>query len=269
MDLRLTDASAWNNNSRLRQTGLFELWEFFGEVTSMAYEIDKNIVDLTGFRTGMKFPALNSMQAYWEGLRAGRLVPMRSEVDPRGIESALEFAFILERIAPGMARFRLSGQHLSELMGMEVRGMPFTSFFAPDTRKEASEAFEAVCKGPEIAEISLSAMTGIGKPDLQGKILLLPLKSDLGDITRVLGCLVTEGEIGRGPRRFSVTECKMTRITGGNSTPAAVQETFGTAEVELAKITSPTVPGFEEAKANFTPRAKNGRPNLRLITFED
>ena len=55
-------------------------------------------------------------------------MPRRAEIDPRGIENALEYAFILERIAPGMARIRLAGIHLSDLMGMEVRGMPLTSF---------------------------------------------------------------------------------------------------------------------------------------------
>jgi hypothetical protein len=27
----------------------------------------------------------SELLGYWEGLRAGRLVPMRSEIDPRGI----------------------------------------------------------------------------------------------------------------------------------------------------------------------------------------
>ena len=63
-----------------------------------------------------------------------RAVPMRSDVDPRGIERSLEHAFILERIAPQMARFRLAGMHLTDLMGMEVRGMPTTALFAPAAR---------------------------------------------------------------------------------------------------------------------------------------
>ena len=37
-------------------------------------------------------------------------------------------------MAPSVARFRLAGAHLSELMGMEVRGMPMTALFLPDAR---------------------------------------------------------------------------------------------------------------------------------------
>ncbi|MEM1421046.1 MAG: PAS domain-containing protein, partial [Pseudomonadota bacterium] len=61
----------------------------------------------------MQHPGLSLVEAYWEGLRAGRLVPRRADVDPRGIDQALEYSFILERIAPGMARFRLAGMHLN------------------------------------------------------------------------------------------------------------------------------------------------------------
>ena len=80
----------------------------------------QNVISMFGYKCETQFPAINEVEAYWEGLRMGRTVPMRSEIDPRGIERALEFTFILERIAPGLARFRLSGMHLNDLLGMEV-----------------------------------------------------------------------------------------------------------------------------------------------------
>ena len=49
-------------------------------------------------------PALAQLRAYWEGLRAEGDLPTRAQIDPRGIERALEYAFIAERIAPGVAR---------------------------------------------------------------------------------------------------------------------------------------------------------------------
>lgn len=64
------------------------------------------------------------LRAYWDELRQGRAVPTRADVQPAGIGDGLDYAFILERIAPGAARFRLAGRHLVDLMGMEVRGMP-------------------------------------------------------------------------------------------------------------------------------------------------
>ncbi|MDV7269755.1 PAS domain-containing protein [Thioclava sp. A2] len=161
----------------------------------------------------------NEMRAYWEALRGGRLVPSRADVDPRGIDRALECAFILERVAPGMGRFRLAGMHLNDLMGMEVRGMPLTAFFAPVGRKQIAEIIEAMFQQPAIVEIDLRAETAIGKPELKAKLLILPLKSDLGDVTRALGCLVAEGDIGRTPRRFEVVASTVTPIIQGTPTP--------------------------------------------------
>jgi hypothetical protein len=34
--------------------------------------------------------------------------------------------------------------------------------------------------------------------------MLLPLRSDLGDVSRALGCLVSHGRIGRPVRRFAI-----------------------------------------------------------------
>lgn len=172
-------------------------------------------------RSGTARRVAQQLRAYWEALRRGRDVPARAEVDPRGLEGALEYAFILERVAPGMARFRLCGMHLNDLMGMEVRGMPLTALFTPEARKRIADATEAVFQTPAVAEIVLSAESGIGKPPMSARLLLLPLKSDMGDITRILGCLVAEGQgIGRTPRRFVVDAVRIEPVVVGQPTPA-------------------------------------------------
>jgi hypothetical protein len=172
------------------------------------------VVSLAEVAQDMRFPVLGDLESYWQGLRGDRLVPARSEVDPRRIEDALEYAFILERIAPGMARFRLAGMHLNDLMGMEVRGMPLTSFFVPEARKRVSAALEQVFDAPAIARMTLAGETGLGRPGLDARLLLLPLKSDFGDVSRALGCLSTVGPVGRAPRRFSVLDDAVESIAG-------------------------------------------------------
>src|SRR6056297_1889540 len=169
----------------------------------------------------MQHPALAQVEGYWDALRQGRPVPFRSEVDPRGIDRALEYAFILERIAPGMARFRLAGMHLNDLMGMEVRGMPLTSFFEPESRRTVSDALEGVFEQPAVARLDLGGEAGFGRSPLEGRLLLLPLKSDFGEITRVLGCLGTHGPIGRTPRRFHVTAAQVEGLAGVRDAAAA------------------------------------------------
>ena len=230
----------------------------------LTFQNDANVVSLTRARMDMRFPVINEVHAYWEALRNGRPLPLRSEVDPRGIERALENAFVLERIAPGMARFRLAGMHLNDLMGMEVRGMPLTAFFTPKAREEMTRVLEAVFSSPEIVEITLSAEIGIGKPAIEGKLLILPLRSDLGDITRALGCFATIGAVGRSPRRFEILSVKTTKIRGVDTAapqPAAVK----------AQRTADQS-GFNEAPAPFVEAPapeKAKRPALRLVRTDE
>ena len=154
---------------------------------------------------GQRYQGLQELEAYWQALRAGRLVPLRSDLNPRGIENVLDEAFIIERIAPGIARIRVAGSHLNELVGMDVRGMPLTTLFTPNARNLIKDDVDAVFTGPKTMELKLSSETGIGKPALVAQMLLLPMRSDMGDITRALGVLVTRGRVRRGPRRFDLS----------------------------------------------------------------
>lgn len=239
-----------------------------------------NIIKMSQFLGTQKFPVLSTVEAYWEGLRAGRLLPRRSEIDPRGIENALEFAFILERIAPGVARMRIAGSHLTDLMGMEVRGMPASTFFTPAARARFGDTLEAVFDGPATATLDLVAERSIGKPALDARMLLLPLQSDLGDVSRVLGCLVTKGNVGRSPRRFEIQGETMRPLMMGhsfaNDATNSVDQQAPKTKSPVSPLLSTPKPKFGETKPEFhTTRKskritlhKNPRDYLRLVTSD-
>ncbi len=223
-----------------------------------------NVSAMTEFRANTGFSAISQVEAYWEGLRGTRLMPKRSEIDPRGIESALEYTFVLERIAPGMARIRIAGSHLGDLMGMEVRGMPLTSLITPPCRRQISDAIEDVCQRPAMCELRMSAETNISKPQMECRLLLLPLKSDLGDVSRILGCLVAQGEIGQTPRRFNVVGARIRPIASPAAIPAAIEPTV------QARPQRVQMDGFAESQKGFeatTPRPSV--PYLRLVKSDD
>lgn len=233
--------------------------------------IDRNILAMNDFRADSGYGAIAQVESYWEGLRGKRLLPKRSEIDPRGIEMALEYSFVLERIAPGMARLRIAGSHLGDLMGMEVRGMPLTSFIAPSGRRALGDTLEDVFQRPAICELELIGESGFGKPDLEARMLLLPLKSDLGDVSRVLGCLVSKGDMGRKPRRFEIAKTTMRAIEAPATTPKPVHV------VEAEKLGN-QIAGLAEDAALFKPRAKSSTsqrtsradvPYLRLVKNDD
>lgn len=158
---------------------------------------------------------LAAFEGYWASKCPDGDIPRRSQIDPRGIERLLSNAFVTERIAPGMARLRIAGMHLSDVMGMEVRAMPLSCLIAPADRDRFSEALVELFDRPAKIEMTLEAEGGLGRPALNGRMLLLPLRSDLGDISRALGCLLIQGPIGRTPRRF--------RISGIETQPIAAE----------------------------------------------
>lgn len=196
-----------------------------------------SLVSLEEHRLARRHAAILQVEEYWEALRGNRLVPDRSEVDPRGLSGALEHAFVLERIAPGLARFRVAGMHLSDLMGLEVRGMPISATFTPDTRADLARALEATFNEPARLRLLLRGEDGIGRPALAGEMVLLPLRSDGGDITRALGALVMDGMIGRQPRRLSATSVEHKTLTGYAAPEGA---------------TGAEAPGLAEAAPRFT-----------------
>lgn len=212
------------------------------------------IVPLWVHQDKMDDSPLKDMRDYWDELCAGRVVPLRSEVDPRAISTSLENGFILERSQPGSVRFRLAGTHLSELMGMEVRGMPLRAFVDPTTRNAFSTTLERVFDGPEVHEYRLISSQP-NAPKMTARMLILPLKSDQGSIDRALGCMVASRSVGLTPRRFKIAETRIVSLKDGQV---------------FRKIEETAVSGFSEPKTTFEPsehaaKRPTGKPNLRLV----
>jgi len=205
IDLSLADANPRGNNDGAR-AGTGAVVQPWGRKMTSDQVKNTNVVSIGKMRARALFPALGRVEAYWEGLRDGRLMPARAEVDPRGIADVLEHAFILETVAPGIARIRLAGMKLNDLMAMEVRGMPITAMFLPEARRELQKVTEQVLETPAVVRLTLGSDTGFTRPPLDGQMMLLPLRDAHGNATRILGVLETRGRIGRGPRRFMIRD---------------------------------------------------------------
>ena len=203
--------------------------------------------------TGAQAQPLREVRAYWEGLRQNGAVPSRDAVDPRGLAGALEQVFMIERIAPGLARFRLVGSRITDLVGCEMRGMPFTALFDPMGRSKIGPLLEGLFAGPAILQVDLEAERGIGRPAPRAHLMLLPLMSQVGKVDLALGCLTLDAPIGRAPRRFAIAR--------------SLVEKLGTVSATVDALT----PEFAEAQADFVmprpPRSEG--PHLRLVHSAD
>lgn len=172
------------------------------------------VVPFSTFTRSHTDAAINKIEQYWEKVRRKRVVPSRCDIDPRGLEGVLSHAFILERVSGGLARFRISGSHLNELTGLELRRMPISALFTPASRDAVTCALESVFDEPSMVRLTLRSPGGFGRTELKGHMTLLPLRSDLGDISRVLGGVSFEGRIGRTPRRLEIVEQSRKTLIG-------------------------------------------------------
>jgi hypothetical protein len=196
---------------------------------------------------------------YWQSQRRGRVAPLRSDIDPRAIAAALPYVLIAERLAPGIARLRIAGSELNDLLGMEARGMPMTVFAEPDARRVLNSAIEDVCASPAVVEMRLTAAASYGRPALAGRLMLWPLLSEAGLLDRILGCLVPIGETGRVPRRFQISAPRLYRLDPSPKAAPRVDHILpqpGFAEA---------APAFVGARPGAAPPALRTRGHLRLV----
>lgn len=205
---------------------------------------------------------------YWEHLRAGRVAPLRSEIDPRQINTALGHTFILETDRVGGIRFRLAGLKVCDLLGMELRGMPSHALIDPAYRDGFDDALATMEENPRKIEFRLSGH-GQGSAQVPARMVLLPMQGPDGRITRILGGLSVRTPLFDPPLRFEIVEKICTRIvTGGEYDTAAVQSGF--AENAAGFIHhAPAGPNrgvqVPRRQPQRPPRAKDGRAHLRLV----
>ncbi|MFK7940845.1 MAG: PAS domain-containing protein [Roseovarius sp.] len=211
---------------------------------------DRKAMKLVSGENMKKAKDIQLLRRYWDSMRINGAMPRRADIDPRGIQSLLEYALIIEKIAPGLARMRIAGQHLSDLMGMEVRGMPITSFISPQDRDRMGAALSELFERPAAVTFDLTSPGSLRQPAVSARLMLLPLSSDLGDISRALGCFVSTGPTGRAPRRFDIDHV--------HTEPLSLAD-----PAHADKAAAPTpAPGFAEPQAGFQ------RPESQPISGE-
>lgn len=190
---------------------------------------------------------LAELEDHWRELTArSPLVPRRSDLDAARMAGALPHAFILERAAPGVARFRIAGQSVTALLGTEARGLPLSVLFTPASRPALQARLDRCFDGPALVDLPVQASQGSLRQPLQGRLLLLPLLDDQGRVARALGGLLMDGFVRRSQPRFELSDMAPRVETVA---PAAAWRAVAHGPAALG------MPGLGEAE----------RPYLRLV----
>jgi hypothetical protein len=206
---------------------------------------------------------LSSLKSYWERLRAGRIAPYRAEIDPRQFESALENMFIVEKLAPDNMRIRLAGMKVCEMMGMEVRGMQPGFLIDEADRVRFDRLLNVVMGEPAVVELKLEAQNRAGI--YHATMLLMPLRSDFGEVNRVLGCTSGEGELFAPPLAFAIRDVAVTPIEPSQGVePRSVLPGFAEEQAGYAPPAAPKLRSIE-GNPNAPARREGGAPKFRVI----
>lgn len=148
--------------------------------------------------------ALQELESYWRELGGARRIPVRTQVEPSRIDAILPQCFILEHVAPGVARMRVVGQMLNTLSGSDLRGMPLSALFDVESRPALQSWLTRVFKGPALVELPLRQSAGFLRGTRAGRMLILPLLGAEGAVTRAIGVVAVDE--GWTARQFGIDQ---------------------------------------------------------------
>lgn len=227
--------------------------------------------------TDMLHTQTRALFAYWDRLRAGRQVPFRSEIDPRDMDCDARNLFILERLGEGNIRFRLAGSSIGDAFGMELRGMSVRAIMEGRSRESIAALVEEVLEEPGVGYARLIEDTDAAT---NWEVILLPLKSDVGAVDRIIGALhpisgqPSQAGVTVSALKFQIDEMNIRPVDypmpeiQSDAAPAhefAEHQTAFEGQPSSAHLTSIDGGLSSGGDATDTPRE---RPQLRLVKDE-
>ena len=136
----------------------------------------------------MKQRTLQTLYGYWNEARAGRLAPLRLEIEPSRIASILAETFMLERMDAATYQYRLAGTRLCELFGSELRGMNFLDNWSEADRAVLERQLSSLCEQGAAVVLTLEGSVDT-RQRVEIEAILLPLLHGGNRVTRIIGAM--------------------------------------------------------------------------------
>jgi len=136
----------------------------------------------------MKQRTLQILYTYWDGLRAGRIAPLRLEIDPSRIGSILPEIFLLERMDTANYCYRLAGTRLCEIFGAELRGTNILDGWSAADRAVLARDLKFTCEQGAATLLTIEASADNTRR-VQLEAILLPLMHANSLAGRVIGAM--------------------------------------------------------------------------------
>ena len=136
----------------------------------------------------MKQRTVQTLYAYWNELRAGRVAPTRLEIEPSRIGAILSETFMLERTDQATYRYRLAGTRLCEIFGSELRGSNMLDGWNEADRRALAHQLASTCEKGAVSLLTVEAGAD-HVHRVQLEVILLPLMHTDNTMGRVIGAM--------------------------------------------------------------------------------
>jgi hypothetical protein len=131
--------------------------------------------------------SLQTLYAYWNEVRAGRIAPQRLEIEPSRIGPILSHIFMLELLKPGVYPYRLAGTRVCEMFGSELRGKNFLDGWSEEDRRGLDGRLATIGAQGAVVLLTLEGIVD-ARHRVELEVNLLPLLHG-GKITRIIGAV--------------------------------------------------------------------------------
>jgi len=136
----------------------------------------------------MKQRTLQVLYAYWNDVRAGRLAPLRLEIEPSRIAGILAETFMLERLDGGNYQYRLAGTRLCELFGSELRGANFLDGWSAPDREVLERQLSTLRDQGAVVVLTMEGSIDT-RQRVELEVILLPLLHGGKQVARIIGAM--------------------------------------------------------------------------------
>jgi hypothetical protein len=88
-------------------------------------------------------PRIKALYDYWDGLRRGRAMPSRADIDPMAIPALLPYVLMYD-VQPGGYTIRLVGEAVVDFVGRNGTGNPAGSMLPPRAAEQVVSILDTV-----------------------------------------------------------------------------------------------------------------------------
>lgn len=136
----------------------------------------------------MKQKTIQTLYAYWNDLRGGRIAPRRLEIEPSRVGPILAETFMLERVNSATYNYRLAGTRLCEIFGAELRGTNLLAGWSASDSAAIADNLTSTCRQGAVTLLTIEAGADMARR-VQLEVIMLPLMHANNTMERVIGAM--------------------------------------------------------------------------------